>query len=139
MDIVHCAILGDSLAAGVASFRPECRADTQVGISSGRYVAGHLMAVTAETALISLGVNDGTPSIATVENLIRLRAGVRSRQVYWMLPARPDATRALISRLVGIFRDKAIETRGLTGQDGLHLPAAGYRAIAAVLDGHTVP
>ena len=56
----HCDILGDSLAAaGVANYRTKCRADTKVGITSGRYVMAHLMAVAADMALISLRVNDG--------------------------------------------------------------------------------
>ena len=84
----HCAILGDSLAAGVATYRPECRADVKVGITSGRYAAAHLMAVTADIALISLGVNDGPPSMTTAENLVHLRTGIQSHRVYWMLPAR---------------------------------------------------
>ena len=129
-----CAILGDSLAAGVATFRPECRNDTQVGISSSRYAAAHLMTVTADAALISLGVNDGTPSMTTAENLVRLRTGVRARRVYWMLPTRSEATRTLIREIARIFGDTLIETKGFTGQDGLHLSRSNYRAIASVFD-----
>ena len=130
----HCAILGDSLAAGVASFRPDCVTDTQVGITSTRYAAGHLMAVTADTALISLGVNDGEPSMATIETLVRLRAGVQSRQVYWLLPARPEATRSLIRDVAHTFGDRLIETRGFTGPDGLHLRTTAYQDVASVFD-----
>jgi hypothetical protein len=32
--MVACAILGDSLAEGVAACRPDCLADTKVGIST---------------------------------------------------------------------------------------------------------
>ena len=137
--MLHCAILGDSLAAGVATHRPECRADTKVGITSGRYAAAHLMAVTADVALISLGVNDGPPSMTTAENLVHLRTGIQSRLVYWILPVHPDATRTLITDVAHTFRDRLIETRGFTGQDGLHLPASSYRAIASVFDLPTSP
>ena len=137
--MVTCAILGDSLAAGVAAVRSDCCSDTQVGITSTRYAAAHLMVVTADIALVSLGVNDGAPSRKRAENLFRLRAGVQSRQVYWMLPARPAATRALIHQLAHTFGDKLIETKGFTGQDGLHLPASAYRTIASVFDLPTSP
>ena len=63
-------------------------------ITSGRYAAAHLMAVTADVALISLGVNDGPSSMTTAENRVHLRTGIQSRRVYWILPARTDATRA---------------------------------------------
>ena len=89
--MLHCAILGDSLAAGVATYRPECRADTQAGITSGRYAAAHLIAVTADVALVSLGVNDGPPSMTTAENLVHLRTGIQSRLVIgfcWPIPTR---------------------------------------------------
>ncbi len=41
--MLHCAILGDSLAQGVAILRPDCLSDTKVGISSASYMAGHIV------------------------------------------------------------------------------------------------
>ena len=71
-----------ALAAGIASSRPDCLANTKVWISSSAYVSGHLVAADTVQALISLGVNDGTSTTATAEHLIQLRAGVRAERVY---------------------------------------------------------
>jgi len=65
---VPCAILGDSLAAGVAVYRRDCASDTKVGITSARYATSHMMSVDADTVLISLGVNDGVPDRGTAES-----------------------------------------------------------------------
>jgi len=62
--------------------RPACQADTKVGITSAAFVAGHLVAATAEVALLSLGVNDHGPIIDSAEHLVRLRESVAARRVY---------------------------------------------------------
>lgn len=120
--MLPCAILGDSLAEGVAALRPECLSDTKVGITSAAYLAGHLVVATADRVLISLGVNDGAPTLATAEHPSKLRATLQARRVYRMLPAHPDATRALIEAVARTWGDSVIETRGFTGPDGLGLP-----------------
>ena len=68
--MVPCAILGDSLAAGVALFRPDCLTETKAGISSAAYLRAHTTAIDAVTVLISLGVNDGDSDPATVNHLV---------------------------------------------------------------------
>ncbi|HKM62238.1 MAG TPA: hypothetical protein VJY39_07085, partial [Acidisphaera sp.] len=70
--MVTCAILGDSLADGVAAFRPDCLADTKVGISTSAYLRAHTTAVDAGTVLISLGVNDGETDPGTADRLAGL-------------------------------------------------------------------
>jgi lysophospholipase L1-like esterase len=132
--MIACAILGDSLAAGVALYRHDCVADTKMGITSSVYAAAHTMRVNADTVLISLGVNDGIADRQTAANLVRLRVGVHARRVYWILPARPEATRRLIRAIAQICSDRLIETKGYTGADGLHLSGQAYREIGEVFD-----
>ena len=132
--MLHCAILGDSLAQGVAQLRPDCLSDTRVGISSANYVSGHVVSVTAQAALLSLGVNDGPPTTETVRHLLKLREGVISRRVYWMLPGRPDETRGIIQVIARTYGDTVIETRGSTGLDGLHLTGSAYRRVAEIFE-----
>ncbi len=132
--MLHCAVLGDSLAQGIAILRPDCLSDTRIGISSASYISGHIVSVTAQSALLSLGVNDGPPTVGTVRHLLKLREGVSSRRVYWMLPARPHETRGIIQVIARMYGDTVIETRGATGPDGLHLTGAAYHAISTVLD-----
>lgn len=132
--MLHCAILGDRLAQGVATLRPDCLSDTRVGISSASYVSGHVVSVTAQTALLSLGVNDGPPTVETVKHLLKLRAGVSAQHVYWILLARPEETRGLIQVIARLYGDTVIETRGSTGPDGLHLTGSAYRHVAGVFE-----
>ena len=132
--MLHCAILGDSLAHGVALLRPDCLSDTKVGISSASYVSGHIVSVTAQTALLSLGVNDGPPTVETVKHLLKLREGISAQHVYWMLPARSTETRGLIQVIARMHCDTVIETRGSTGPDGLHLTGPAYRHVAGVFE-----
>jgi len=132
--MLHCAILGDSLAQGVAILRSDCLSDTKVGISSASYVSGHIVSVTAQTALLSLGVNDGPPTVETVKHLLKLREGISAQHVYWMLPARPAEIRGLIQVIARMHCDTVIETRGSTGPDGLHLTGPAYRHVAGVFE-----
>ena len=129
-----CLILGDSLAAGVAMARPDCKADTKVGISSAAYVGGHLIAATTDVALLSLGVNDHEATLASAEHLIQLREGLTARRIYWVLPARPEMIREMIEQIARAYGDRLIETKGSTGPDGLHLTSSAYRAVARVFD-----
>lgn len=131
---VPCAILGDSLAAGVAAFRPDCLADTKVGISTSAYLRAHTTSVEAETVLISLGVNDGDSDADTVDRLAGLRLQIKATRVFWILPARSETARRIVRDIAQAFGDRLIETRGYTGSDGLHLSPQTYRAIASVFD-----
>ena len=125
---------GDSLAAGVAALRPECLSDTKVGISTEAYLRTHTIAVNAETVLISLGVNDGPPTVGTARRPQALRDGVAARRVFWILPARPPETRALIRAIADLRGDRLIETKSFTAGDGLHLTSHAYRAISLIFD-----
>jgi len=132
--MVACAILGDSLAAGVAAFRPDCLDDTRVGISTSAYLRAHTTRVDAETVLISLGVNDNEADPGTADRLAGLRMRITASRVFWILPARPDTTRQIVRDVAHAFGDRLIETRGFTGSDGLHLAPHAYRTIATVFD-----
>ena len=132
--MIACAILGDSLAAGVAAFRPDCLDDTKVGISTSAYLRAHTTTVAAETVLISLGVNDDEADLSTANRLADLRTRITASRVFWILPARPDNTRQILRDVAHAFGDRLIETRGFTGSDGLHLASRTYRTIATVFD-----
>jgi lysophospholipase L1-like esterase len=132
--MIACAILGDSLAAGVALYRHDCVADTKMGITSSVYAAALTMTFNADTVLISLGINDGIPDRQTPAHLVRLRVGVHAGRVYWVLPARPEVTRRLVRAIAQLCSDRLIETKGYTGADGLHLSGQAYREIGEVFD-----
>ncbi len=128
--IQPCMILGDSLAVGVAAFRPNCLAVAQVGISSTVFVnTKGLDFEPAQTALISLGANDWSPS-STLLNLRRLRAEVVANKVYWLIPHKSPQMRAAIIAAAADHGDFIIDTAPLVGPDDLHPTQSGYKKIA---------
>jgi len=57
--MLECLILGDSIAVGVAQFRPECVAYAKGGINSRQWVNSYITKNrSANTVIISLGSND---------------------------------------------------------------------------------
>lgn len=130
--MLPCLVLGDSIAVGVGQMLPECRTEARVGITSRQFIQQMLSPQEAERVVISLGVNDGA-SPATVDNLRQVRASVRGRQVYWLLPAGHPATRTAIRTVASQFGDRLIDAGATVGPDGLHPTGAGYRALAATV------
>jgi lysophospholipase L1-like esterase len=132
--VFPCAVLGDSLAAGVAMQAPACVAVATVGITSAEFDERRLQSVDAAVVLISLGANDVGRHIRTAEHLLAVRKRIQAGRVYWLLPARPETVRSLISATAFLFGDRLIDTQGSTGADGLHLTAQTYRIVSKVLD-----
>ncbi len=126
--MIHCIVIGDSLAVGIAHARPDCVSAAQVGISSSEYATTRLGGIeTADIAIISLGANDGAGT-PTEENLRRVRNAVIARSVVWLVPNASTATRAAIATVAAEQRDGIIDVRPLVGPDGIH-PAA-YATLA---------
>lgn len=131
-----CLIIGDSLAVGVGQFRPDCETVAKVGITSQTYLATRFppQGVSADTVVISLGVNDGDTS-GTQDNLESLRARINARTVYWLLPGLKEDVRRMILQVAGSYNDHFIDTRPEAGRDHLHPSGAGYQRIAAQTTG----
>lgn len=124
-----CLILGDSLAVGIGQHRPDCRTVAVTGITSGRYVQTLLTARAAESAVISLGVND--PEDAdTLTNLRRVRQAVTAKRVFWLLPGIKPRVRAIIRQVAVEFDDYLVDTKYEVGPDSLHPNGDGYRFLA---------
>ncbi len=130
--MLPCLILGDSLALGIGQYRPECHTVAQTGISSGRYLATLLTDQSADTALISLGVNDGD-NAATLQNLRQVRARIHARRVYWLLPGIKPGVRALVRQVAVEFDDFLVDTSYEAGADHLHPNRDGYKFLAGMV------
>jgi lysophospholipase L1-like esterase len=129
--MLECFIMGDSIAAGLAQFRPECQFAAQIGIGSRRYVQTLLSPHSANTIIISLGVNDDDKA-DTLDNLRQLRAKVQARTVIWLLPGLKEHVRSLIRQVAAEHRDRTLDTRAQAGRDHLHPTSAGYQVLADV-------
>jgi hypothetical protein len=129
--MIPCIVMGDSIAVGVAQFRPDCESVAQSGITSKRYIDTLLQAQSAQIVIISLGVNDDD-TVDTLANLREVRRNVRGRIVYWLLPGIKPRARAAISAVAGEFGDRLIDTTAQAGPDHLHPTGAGYQYLAAM-------
>ena len=125
---IECAILGDSIAVGVAQQRAYCYRDAVVGISSQSFLK-RITVVNANHVLISLGSNDSA-SMATENNLQQVRAGVAADTVTWLLSANNAKANAAARSVARAFGDRVIEIREWVGTDGVHPTAIGYKTIA---------
>lgn len=131
----RCAVLGDSLAVGAARHAPGCEVRARVGIGSAEFARTYAATpVRADAALISLGANDGGRA-DTLDHLAAVRAAVVARSVTWVLPARGEGARRAILAIALGLGDRIIETRAVTGGDGLHLTAQAYWAVAQIAVG----
>ena len=130
--MMPCILIGDSIAVGVGQARPECETVAQVGISSERYISTMLPPgrTKAETAIISLGVNDDI-SLDTLGNLRAVRARVAAQRVIWLLPGLKENVRSMIRTVASENGDRTLDTRPQVGRDHLHPNGAGYEIIAA--------
>lgn len=129
--MMPCILIGDSIAVGVGQARPECETVAQVGISSERYVSTMLPPgrTAADTAVISLGVNDGA-TLDTIDNLRTVRSRIEANRVVWLLPGLKEHVRAMIRAVAAENGDSTLDTRPQVGRDHLHPNGAGYEVIA---------
>ena len=129
--MLECLILGDSIAVGVGQARPACMTVARTGVSSGAFLQTLLPLVprAAGSVIISLGVNDD-PSMATLDNLRRLRNAVSARQVTWLLPGLKPEVRRHVREVALERRDRLLDTAPEAGPDKLHPTGEGYRLIA---------
>jgi hypothetical protein len=136
--MMPCIVMGDSIAVGVAQFRPDCESVAKSGITSERYIETLLQEQSAEIVVISLGVNDDD-TVDTLDNLRQVRRNVRGRTIYWLLPGIKPRARAAISAVAREFGDRLIDTRAQAGPDHLHPTGAGYQYLAAMTSTEGVP
>ena len=129
--MLECLVLGDSIASGVGQARPECETMARVGITSGAYINDlfPLVSHTAQSAVISLGVNDDI-SVDTIANLRLVRRSLSVPNVVWLLPGLKENVRQAIRAVARENGDQLVETRPYVGPDHLHPSGTGYRIIA---------
>lgn len=135
--MLECLILGDSIAVGVAQFRPECVAYAKGGINSRQWVNSYITKnLSANTVIISLGSNDHM-GVKTVKELRTMRELTKAKRVFWILPSgvnpKNNVTVNDIQQMVRLVADEYSDivlpvTR--LQADGIHPSTAGYKELA---------
>ena len=127
--MIECLLLGDSIAVGVAQYRPECEVHAKVGINSRNYVDRNITKdLAAKTVIISLGSND-SKNMKTLEELLTLREIVEAKRVYWIVPAVNAKAQEAVKIVADKFGDKILIIPQLS-KDKVHPTTNGYKELA---------
>jgi lysophospholipase L1-like esterase len=127
--MLDCLILGDSIAVGVAQFRPECEVHAKVGINSRNYVDKNITKdLSAKTVVISLGSND-PKNMKTLGELFAMRQVIDAKQVYWIVPAVNVEAQEAVKIVADKFQDKILFITQLS-KDKIHPTTNAYKELA---------
>ena len=127
--MLDCLIVGDSIAVGTATARPECVAYAKGGINSYQWVNKNIdkMPLTAKTVIISLGSNDHK-YVKTEKELQTIRELTKADRVYWILPAIKPDIQEIVKKVAAEHGDTVLPITRLQ-KDGVHPSWAGYKQL----------
>lgn len=132
--MIECLILGDSIAVGIGSHRPDCAVIAKVGITSQQWLKHNGNHPTFnkpyKVVAISLGSNDFRNS-STAESLYDIRHKIKADLVVWVMPSisLKPIQRALIREIANEFKDKILEIEKMS-YDGIHPSPIGYKELS---------
>ena len=136
--MIECLIIGDSIAVGTATARPECVAYAKGGINSYQWVNQNIgnTPLLAKTVIISLGSNDHK-GVKTESELRTIRELTKADRVFWILPAgvHPknnipvEQIQEMVKRVAKAHGDTVLPITRLQ-KDGIHPSWAGYKELA---------
>lgn len=110
--MIDCAVIGDSIAIGVAPYLPHCAVNAKIGIPSAA-VIGRVR--DAAVVIVSAGSNDPyNPEL--IKNLIEIRRKI-SGQVIWIEPINRRAA-AAVHAVAGLWQDRTVTFA--PGPDNVH-------------------
>jgi hypothetical protein len=137
--MLECLILGDSIASGIASVKPDCIRLTEIGINSENWYKKYhnrplLDMESYRYVVISLGSNDVGPDCETY--MKKIRAKIHSDRVIWVLPS--DEVKAeqfaIVEKIATRMGDSVLSIKDKVGKDKIHPPTVrAYEEIGKVL------
>ncbi len=130
-DASTCAVVGDSIAAGLRGFFRECRIDAKIGIGTAAIVSR--VPRGADLIVVSAGSNDYlTPGLLARLQKVRSRAG--AARVIWIRPAPAKAAAAVDS--VAHAHGDAVVPFAVSRTDREHLHPQSSQRLAADIRRH---
>ena len=125
--MLDCLIVGDSIAVGTATARPECVAYAKGGINSYQWLNKNIdkTPLVAKTVIISLGSNDHK-YVKTESELQAIRELTKADRVYWILPAIKPDIQEIVRKVAAKHGDTVLPITRLQ-KDGVHPSWAGYK------------
>jgi lysophospholipase L1-like esterase len=127
--MLECLIVGDSIAVGTATARPECVAYAKGGINSYQWLNKNIdkTPLTAKIVIISLGSNDHK-YVKTENELRTIRQLTKADRVFWILPAIKPDIREIVRKVAAENGDTVLPITRLQ-KDGVHPSWAGYKEL----------
>jgi len=127
--MLECLIVGDSIAVGTATARPECVAYAKGGINSYQWLNKNIdkTPLIAKTVIISLGSNDHK-YVKTESELQAIRELTKADRVYWILPAIKPDIQEIVKKVAAEHGDTVLPITRLQ-KDGVHPSWAGYKQL----------
>jgi hypothetical protein len=125
--LLTCSIIGDSIAVGIAQFRPECLSLAKVGTSLNEtYYQLFRLVKNIDQIIISVGSND---YYLTENDVLKFRILINARQVIWLLPMKKSNKNA-IKQVARQFNDTIIDIAPVISIDKIHPTLKGYKYLA---------
>ena len=127
--MLECLIVGDSIAVGTATTRPECVAYVKGGINSYQWLNKNIQntPLQAKTVIISLGSNDHK-YVKTESELQTIRQLTKADRVFWILPAIKPDIQEIVRKVASEYGDTVLPITRLQ-TDGVHPSWAGYKEL----------
>jgi lysophospholipase L1-like esterase len=127
--MLECLIVGDSIAVGTATARPECVAYAKGGINSYQWLNKNIdkTPLRAKTVIISLGSNDHK-YVKTQSELQAIRQLTKADRVFWILPAIKPDIQEIVRKVAAEYGDTVLPITRLQ-KDGVHPSWAGYKEL----------
>ena len=135
--MLHCTIIGDSIAVGIHMSKEECALWGKGGINSWQFNKKYPGDFNSDYVIISLGSNDHK-GVKTLEELTALRKRVKARsRVVWILPAGNLAASGVSIEKIQSFVVQIAKENGDTvlpipslSPDKIHPSGRGYKELA---------
>lgn len=132
---MHCVFIGDSIAQGVAVYRPECQNQAVQGRTTAQTLFRvHQISNLVDNVLVSVGSNDGRTSARELKSQVQaLRSKLVQHCVTWLLPPSNETARKIITETASQYGDQMIDVRPHVNshQDPVHPGRQGYQQLAA--------
>lgn len=132
--MLECMIIGDSIAVGTASARPDCVSYSRGGWNSWQWNRDYLTPASAQpakTVIISLGANDHA-GVKTETELRKMRANIKGSRVFWISPGmeRKPIPQTAIERIAQEYGDIVLpRPKDHMSSDGVHPTGRGYKIL----------
>jgi hypothetical protein len=131
--MIDCLIVGDSIAVGTSTYKKDCVSLSKGGINSWQWNKVYIERpfikdADYNKAIISLGSNDHS-GVNTRRELEKLRGTIKSKKVYWIMPAIKPNIQEIVLSIASMNGDSIVYIKGISS-DKIHPSSSGYKQIA---------